>query len=156
MLKKFYSRFAFVILFAYLIAAWFFPPLGILAIICMLSPILFALAGKGRYWCGHFCPRGNFYNNLIKPLSARRPIPGFLKTTWFRILMILFILGNFSYGIYHSWGNPGAMGMVFYRIIVVTTVVGIVLGLIFMERTWCSFCPMGSLAFFISKAKKKQ
>lgn len=33
-------------------------------VICMLAPVLLA-PFKGRYWCGNFCPRGSFYDNVI-------------------------------------------------------------------------------------------
>ena len=47
MIRKIYQKYGFIILLAYLIAAYFFMPLGIIAVICMLAPIAFALAGKG-------------------------------------------------------------------------------------------------------------
>ena len=59
MIRNIYRKYGFYILIAYLIAAFFYPILGAIAVICMLAPIVFALAGKGRYWCGNFCPRGN-------------------------------------------------------------------------------------------------
>lgn len=153
MFKSFYKKYGYLILIAYLIAAYFYMPLGMIAIICMLAPILFAALGKGRYWCGNFCPRGNFYQNVCSHISTKRKIPAFLKSTWFRVLMVLFILGNFSFGIYKNWGNPAGIGMVFYRIIVITTIVGIIVAVFFMPRTWCTFCPMGSIATFIAKLR---
>ena len=46
----------FWILFLYLIVAYLVPEVGVIAIICMVGPVAMAV-GKGRYWCGHFCPR---------------------------------------------------------------------------------------------------
>lgn len=156
MLKKIYKKYGYIILLLYVAAAWFYRPLGVIAIICMLAPIIFALLGKGRYWCGNFCPRGNFYENVVSKLSTRHKIPKFLRSTWFRALMVLFILGNFSIGIYKNWGNPAGIGMVFYRIIIVTTIVGFILGIGFMPRTWCAFCPMGSLSAFVAKLRGRK
>ena len=154
MLKNFYKKYGYFILLAYLVAAYFYMPLGMIAVICMLAPLLFAFAKKGRYWCGNFCPRGNFYQNVVSKFSFNRPIPAFLKSWAFRIFMVLFIIGNFSLGIYKNWGNAAGIGMVFYRIIVITTIVGIITGVIFKPRTWCTFCPMGTLATLISKVRK--
>lgn len=154
MLKNLYQKYGYLILFLYVIAAYFYMPLGMIAIVCMLAPIVFALLGKGRYWCGHFCPRGNFYQNVVGKMTRKHRAPAFLKSTWFRVVMILFILGNFSFGIYKNWGNPAGIGMVFYRIVLITTVVGIVLGTLFQPRTWCGFCPMGSIAAFVTWVKK--
>ena len=46
--------------------------------------------------------------------------------------------------------------MVFYRLIVVTTIIGIVLSLFYNHRTWCNFCPMGTMASVISKFRKSK
>ena len=154
MIKKFYRKYGYIILLLYLIAAYFYMPLGVIAIICMLAPIVFALMGRGRYWCGNYCPRGNFYQNVTCHLSRKKAIPSFLKGVPFRVFMVLFIIGNFSYGIYKNWGNLAGIGFVFYRIIIITTIVGIIFNTIYMPRTWCAFCPMGSIATYITYIKK--
>ncbi len=156
MIAKIYRKYGFLILIAYLIAAFFFPVLGVVAVICMLSPVIFALTGKGRYWCGHFCPRGNFFQNVTCHLSKKRPVPAFLKSAAFRTFMVLFIVGNFSFGIYSNWGNAYGIGMVFYRIIVITTLIGVILSGFYLPRTWCTFCPMGSISAFISWLKRSR
>lgn len=38
--------------------------------------------------------------------------------------------------------------------IVVTTFIGIILSFFYNNRTWCNFCPMGSIASLISYFKK--
>ncbi len=154
MIRSFYRKYGYFILIVYLIAAFFFPVLGAIAVICMLAPIAFALAGKGRYWCGSYCPRGNFLQNVTGHISRKKQVPKFLKSTAFKVFMVLFIIGNFSYGIYSNWGDLPGIGMVFYRIIVITTLTGVILSGIYQPRTWCGFCPMGSIATFISWVKK--
>lgn len=62
----------------------------------------------------------------------------------------------FGLGIKENWGNPAGIGMVFYRIIVITTLIGVVLSLFYSNRTWCHFCPMGSIAAFISYFRKNK
>ena len=153
MIRKIYQKYGFILI-AYLIAAFFFPVLGAIAVICMLSPIAFALAGKGRYWCGNFCPRGNFFQNVTCHASRKKPVPKFLKSVIFRAFMVFFIIGNFSFGIYSNWGNLPGIGMVFYRIIVITTLIGVVLSALYLPRTWCTFCPMGSISAFITWIRK--
>ena len=46
------------IIIAYIILAWFFPVVGLLALICMIGPVLTSIY-KGRWWCGNVCPRGD-------------------------------------------------------------------------------------------------
>lgn len=156
MVIKFWKKHSYTLLFAFVIAGLFDLRLALAAIVCMLAPIGFALAGKGRFWCGNICPRGNFYDNIIGKLSKHRPVPKILKSSMFRFVVIVFMFYMFGTGITKNWGNPAGIGMVFYRIIVMTTMVGIALSPFYHERTWCNFCPMGSISAFISRLKKNK
>ena len=51
--------------------------------------------------------------------------------------MVMFIFTMFGVQMYFAWGDWNAMGMVFWKIILITTVVGIVLAFIYAPRTWC-------------------
>lgn len=137
------------ILFAYLIIGYFFPVVGLLALICMIAPVAFAVR-RGRWWCGNACPRGNMYDRLLARYSPHRPIPAFVRSTGFRIFMVMFIFTMFGVQMYFAWGDWNAMGRVFWTIILMTTIVGVVLSFIYAPRTWCSFCPMGTLSRWVS------
>lgn len=39
------------ILLVYLVVAYFIPEVGVIALICMIGPVVMAVR-KGRYWCG--------------------------------------------------------------------------------------------------------
>ena len=140
------------ILFLYLIIGYFFPVIGFIAMICMIGPILTSLF-KGRYWCGHVCPRGNMYDRLLSKYSPHRPIPKFVRTFGFRLFMIFFIFAMFGIQLYFNWGDWNGMGKVFWNIILITTIVGVILSFIYAPRTWCSFCPMGTLSSWVSPKK---
>lgn len=140
------------ILFAYIVAGFFFPIIGWLAIICMIAPVAFAFK-RGRWWCGNACPRGSMYDRLLAKYSPHKPIPGFVRTRVFRSFMVLFIFAMFGVQMYSAWGDWGAMGMVFWKIIVITTIAGIILSFIYAPRTWCSMCPMGTLSSWASPEK---
>lgn len=152
-MKSNIQQYLFWILLVFLAVGIIYPVIGLLAIICMLAPVIMA-PFKGRYWCGNFCPRGSFYDNVIAKISPKKPIPAIFRSTKFRAFMVIFIIGVFSVQMYYAWGNLSAMGAVFVRIILLTTVVGVVLGVIYHQRTWCSFCPMGTLASWVSAKKK--
>lgn len=130
-----------------------YPVIGLIAIVCMLAPVLLA-PYKGRYWCGNFCPRGSFYDHILAKFSPNKPIPPFFRTKGFRTFMVLVIMTVFSVQMVYAWGDLSAMGAVFVRIIFVTTIIGVLLGLMYHQRTWCSFCPMGTLASWVSAKKK--
>ena len=141
------------VLLTFLIAGMFYPAVGLLAIICMLAPVAVSFF-KGRYWCGNFCPRGSFYDHILAKFSPQKPIPAIFRAKFFRVVVLLLIMTAFSLQMYFAWGDLAAMGMVFLRVILLTTLVGIVLGLFFHQRAWCAFCPMGSLASWIAERRK--
>ncbi|MEA4828314.1 MAG: 4Fe-4S binding protein [Clostridium sp.] len=155
-LKKFWKKYAYTLLIAFIIGGLFDIRVALIAILCMVGPILFALLGKGRFWCGNICPRGNFYDNILKKFSKNKPTDRLLRSSIFRGIIILFMFYMFGTGISRNWGNIRGIGMVFYRMIIATTFVGVVLSQFFNQRTWCSFCPMGSISALISKFKKNK
>lgn len=137
------------IILAYLAIGYFYPVIGFLAIICMIAPVAFAVR-KGRWWCGNACPRGNFYDNVLARFSPHRPIPQFVRTKAFRVFMVMFIFAMFGIQMYRAWGDWNAMGRVFWTIILITTIVGVTLAFVYAPRTWCSFCPMGTLSSWVT------
>jgi len=139
------------ILFAYLIIGWFFPVIGLIAIICMIGPVLTSI-WRGRYWCGHFCPRGNMYDRLLSKYSPHRPIPKFVRSFGFRLFMVFFIFTMFGIQL-SSAQNLADVGHVFWTIILATTIVGVILSFVYAPRTWCSFCPMGTISRWVAPQK---
>lgn len=129
--------------------------IAIAAVVCMVAPIIVS-AFKGRFWCGNFCPRGSFYDNIISNFSNNKKVPQFLKSKLFRTIMVVFMMTIFALGVHKNWGELNGIGLVFYRMIVVTTIVGIILSLFYNQRTWCYFCPMGTIASAISKFRKSK
>lgn len=139
----------FWILLVYLVIGFFYPVVGFLAVICMIALVAFAVR-RGRWWCGNACPRGNFYDRVLSKYSPHKEIPAFVRTRVFRIFMVMFIFTMFGVQMTLAWGDWNAMGRVFWMIILITTIVGITLAFIFAPRTWCSFCPMGTLSSWVT------
>jgi len=95
------------IIIAYIILGWFFPVIGLLAIICMIGPVVTSIF-KGRWWCGHVCPRGNMYDRLLSKNSPHRTIPKFVRTFGFRLFMVFFIFGMFGIQLsFVPWSEGG-------------------------------------------------
>lgn len=139
------------ILFAYLVVGWFYPAIGLVALICMIGPVLTSI-WRGRFWCGHVCPRGSMYDRLLSRYSPHKPIPQFVRSSGFRLFMVLFIFTMFGIQLSFakSWSD---VGRVFWTIILTTTIVGIILSFIYAPRTWCSFCPMGTISRWVAPKK---
>ena len=146
---------AWLLLILFLLVGWKFPVIGTAAVFCMVAPVVVASWKEGRVWCGSHCPRGQFNDNLLSKISRSAEIPEFFRSKYFRIGFFIFLIYNFSVGVINANGNWSAIGLVFYKIIFVTTIVTVSLGVVFHERTWCAFCPMGSLSALVIKIKRK-
>jgi polyferredoxin len=149
-LKRFIHNWAWLLLITYCIVGLVYPYIGVAALVCMLSPLVIAFA-RGRLWCGNFCPRGSFNDNILARISRKKGIPQIMKRTWFRVLFLSLLMAAFTTQLIFAWGSMLAVGKVFVRMILITTGVGIVLGVTFSQRAWCVICPMGTTAHFITK-----
>ncbi len=120
----------------------------------LLAPVL------GRFWCGWLCPRGTFLEYMIEKISHRSVIPPFLRTKAFK-LFIASIMG-IMFVIMLLDKNPlltsqdelaSIGGFIVFMCIVTTIFIAIPLGIMYMPRTWCSFCPVGYAQSLLSKKK---
>lgn len=135
-----------------IIGGWVYPPIGFGVLACMIASVAVSFK-KGRAWCD-YCPRGTFFDTVMARWSAGRSVPRFLRSTPFRVLMLAFLMGMMTVQTIGAWGDVHAMGRVFWMLLTVTTVVGIVLAVPIHPRTWCAFCPMGSMANWIGRRKQ--
>ena len=152
---KLWKKYSFTLLIVFILLGMFDLRFAVIAAICMIAPVIVSIF-KGRFWCGNLCPRGNFYDRIVSKFSNKRKPPKFLKSYYFRALILTLMMTVFISGVSKNWGDFYGIGMVFYRLIVVTTIVGIVLSLVYNHRTWCNFCPMGTLASIITKFRKNK
>lgn len=150
-----WKKYSYWVLLAFLVGSLFDFRLSLAAIICMAAPVISAVF-KGRYWCGNMCPRGSFYDNIAVKFSRGRRVPYVLKSVYFRVFVFVFMMFMFAAGIKQNWGNAAGIGFVFYRMIVVTTIIGMVLAAVYNQRTWCHFCPMGSMAALTAWFRKSK
>lgn len=144
----------YLIVFIYLIVAYFIPEVGVAALICMVGPIIMAVR-KGRYWCGHYCPRGDLYDKIARFSPHMRNLK-FLRAKSFRVFMLFLVFGMFGVQIYMNGWTWAGVGRAFWSMILMTTVVGVLLGFICAPRSWCSFCPVGTLAAWVTPRRMKK
>jgi polyferredoxin len=150
--QRIIHQWSWLLLFSFVIAGLFYPVIGMTAIICMLAPVVMAFF-KGRMWCGYFCPRGSFNDIILTKLSRRIKVPAFFRTILFRLLFLLLLISGFMIQIIMAWDNLAAIGQIFVRMVLITTILTILLGYFYQPRTWCLICPMGTMAHFMAKIK---
>jgi polyferredoxin len=135
------------------VLGWFYPWLGFLLLGCMVGAVGVA-AFRGRAWCDWMCPRGAFFDLFIGPLSRKKAIPSFLRSRAVRVFMLGLIFTMIGLQWYLAGGDGAAMGLALVRILTITTLVGIILGLLIHPRAWCHICPMGTLGHWLSRGKE--
>lgn len=147
--KQYTTGIAFLFL---LIAGWFHPLLGYFIPLCMLIGVALGFF-QGRKWCDWFCPRGSFYDSLMRLASPNKEIPPLFKTHFFRIAVLVFLMSIMLINLIIRWPNPYKIGRFFMLMLYATTTLGVILALIFHRRSWCSFCPIGSLINWSSRCE---
>ena len=159
-----------------------------LGMIDFLLPMLLAIFGGNKYFCNHFCGRGQLFTVLGKNLkcSRQKAAPKWISSPWFRYGFLIFFLtmfGNILYQTYLVFGGAASLREVvklfwtfkvpwgwaytagtapdwaaqfafgFYSLMLTSTLIGFIVMVLFRPRTWCSFCPMGSMTQLICKAR---
>ncbi|MCP4050962.1 MAG: 4Fe-4S binding protein [bacterium] len=135
-----------------LVTGVFYPYLGFL-VMAMMTGFLILSLFKGRIWCGWLCPRGAFLERYVDKLSFHNSIPLLLKSLWFRVLIIFVFMTSFITQLIISQGDLLKTGMIFIRLCIITTFIALPLAVIYKPRTWCSFCPMGTIQGILGRTR---
>lgn len=128
----------------------FVPKLGLLLIPIMITLIGISLF-RGKYWCGNLCPHASLFDFVMLPFAPLKKIPDFFKSVYWRGAFFLFFMAMFTrklvnvIGFYGDYDFLDKLGTIFSFNYLLPTVIGITLGLFINPRTWCTFCPMGTM-----------
>lgn len=126
------------------------PKLGLLVVFIMAGLTVSGFF-NGRYWCGNICPHGSLFDRVFSPISLNKKIPKFIKSKPMILGFLLFFTFNFSRKIIKIsklWGSFAfleKLGMLFSNTYLMVLIVGGFLAIFINSRTWCQFCPMGSI-----------
>lgn len=135
------------------------PKLGLLVVLIMAGLIITSLF-SGRYWCGNICPHGSLFDSLILSISKNKQIPKIFKSKSVIIGFLIFFMWNFIRKILKIvpfWGTYDFLdkfGFIFSNTYLMVMIVGGLFAVFINPRTWCQFCPMGSMqkiSYFIGK-----
>lgn len=135
-----------------IIGGWFYPLLGFFLIFCMMAGVGIAVF-KGRYWCNWMCPRGSSWDLFLKEVSLRKAIPRFFRSIHFRLLWLGILMGVMVWRLPSAWPDVNQMGQVFVMMLTVTTAVGILFGIPTRERSWCTYCPVGTMGNWLGRGR---
>ncbi len=138
----------------------FYPVLGLLVLAIMITLMVTALF-KGKYWCGNLCPHGSLFDVILKKVSFKRKIPDILKSSYLKYGFFIFFMAMFIFRIIRVMNYTGQeefinnLGFVFViQYLVMPTILGISLAVLISPRSWCSFCPMGTMTQLIYRLGK--
>ena len=124
---------------------WRYPLLGFVVPAAMGTGILGGFF-RGRWVCGNLCPRGSFLDSWFNLISAKIKIPALLKGDRFRWVMLIALMSFMAYRLAQNPTDINHWGFVFWQMCLITTIVALGLGLRYSVRSWCSFCPIGTMA----------
>jgi ferredoxin-type protein NapH len=123
---------------------WKYPLLGFTVLVVTVLGISLSIF-NGRHFCGDFCPRGAFFDRILSKISVNKPIPRLFSKMWIRAVLMAIIFSVIMYRFFSGPMTLNQWGMVFWKMCVITTAVGVVLGIAIRPRTWCASCPLGTM-----------
>lgn len=129
---------------------------GLLGFICMMVPIGLSLSGKGKRHCSHYCPRGSFFGKFLGVISLNKKLPKFMSQKGFKSTFLILMFVRFGYMIYELGFNYEKIGYAMFRFMFQSFILGVLIGIVFVPRSWCRICPMGHASGLIRDAKLKK
>ncbi len=123
---------------------WRYPLLGFAVPVAMATGMIGGLF-RGRYVCGNLCPRGSFIDRLLVKVGGERPIPALFRNMVFRWLVFAGLMGFMVWRLSQNPTSWEHWGLVFWSMCALTTGIAVIAGMIYHPRSWCSFCPVGTV-----------
>ena len=149
----FIRKYAWIITILIAIGGLWQPKLGLLVLFIM-SGLIITSFFTGRYWCGNFCPHGSLFDRILLPISQNKAIPKPLKSRPMIIVFFIFFMFNFCkkiINVFGNWGNYDFLdkfGLLFVNTYLMVLIIGSLMAIFITPRTWCQFCPMGTMQKF--------
>jgi len=138
------QKWSWIVTVTWMVIANIWHPFGLFGFVCMFTPIIIALSGKGKMHCARVCPRGSFINTINKPIHRGLKRPAVFGKKGFRFGVWAAMMGSFAVVLVIF--IPKGVDALGYAILVfmeVATAIALITGFLFQPRTWCTVCPMG-------------
>ena len=145
-----------IITLLWMTAANFYHPLGLFGFLCMFTPIIIALSGRGKMHCTRICPRGSLIGKIGNVFNLGLNRPKMYGKKWFRPALWAVMMGSFVVLLIlvfpHGISALGNAVLIFMEI---ATLLAITNGILFTPRQWCTICPMGYTSSNLRTFRKK-
>ncbi len=92
--KKWYD-FLWIVELIYFTLGFFNILFAWIGTIFFLTPLLIAIFTGNKGYCHHFCGRGQLFSLVGRKFSRNKPLPGFVKTKYFRYGFLIFFMVMF-------------------------------------------------------------
>lgn len=131
--------------------------LGLIVPFFVMLGLMITSLFNGRFWCGNVCPHGSLYDSVLLRFSKNEDIPKSLRNKGVIIaIFILFaiVLGTRVYKVFSNFSGLDLLdkfGFIFVTTYLVVLLVSTPLALFIAPRTWCQFCPMGTIQKLFGK-----
>ena len=121
-----------------------------LGMICFIVPLVISIGWGNKTYCNKFCGRGQLFSILGGHfgLSRKKDMPKWMKSKYFRYGFLIFFFTMFFIMLWNTYLVFG-----FYSIMLTSTILGFVTMILFKPRSWCVYCPMGTMTQLRCKAK---
>jgi len=157
---KSHMNWSWIIIVAFFVLGIIDIRFGIIGVFCMGTPIYHAIKGRGKIHCSKYCPRGSFLGKFLQKISFNNTLPAWLRTNKAKNILLSIMLTVFiftmSYAIFSHGLKFLVIAKVFYRFMLMSFIVGIVIGVFYKPRSWCQICPMGHGSGLIKKSQDKK
>lgn len=145
-----------IVTIVWMTAANFYHPIGLFGFICMFTPIIIAISGRGKMHCARICPRGSLIGKIGNIVNLGLKRPKLYSEKWFRPMLWAIMMGSFAvmlvFVIPQGIDTLGFSVLIFMEI---ATVLAILNSILFTPRQWCTICPMGYTSGNIRKLRNK-
>lgn len=143
MKKKSIQKWSWIIIVSFFILGILDFRFGLLGFFCMGAPMFHALKGDGKVHCSKHCPRGSFLGEIIKHISFNRPLPAQMRSKKVKNILLFMMITLLTISLSHAGFEFAKIGFVLFRFMIMSFMVGILMGIFFKPRSWCQVCPMG-------------
>lgn len=135
----------------------FVPYIG-LALFVLMGIIVGLSFTSGRKFCGKLCPHGFLFDNLLVKISRKTKTPKLFTSVILITLYFIYFMSTFALNIYNSIHSDNFFTTLSYamsNMYFIVTLISVTLGVIFAPRTFCHFCPQGTIQKGMIKLSKK-